>query len=102
MGVSGGKRHELDSPNLNGHLSHHPALLYNLPLRRAEIGCGWQGKLNPVPRFTLKPFQNLTSPHKKPNASDWPASVLKVIFRPPGTASLGVRGLTSLFELPEG
>ncbi|GBN31360.1 hypothetical protein AVEN_98839-1 [Araneus ventricosus] len=37
-GVIGRKRHELDSLNLGGHLSHHPTLSYNLPLRRRGMG----------------------------------------------------------------
>ncbi|GBM88193.1 hypothetical protein AVEN_57949-1 [Araneus ventricosus] len=38
-----GKRRELDSPNLGGHFSHHLSPYYNLPFRRAEMGCGLQG-----------------------------------------------------------
>ncbi|GBN75939.1 hypothetical protein AVEN_255327-1 [Araneus ventricosus] len=39
----GKMQHELDSPNMGGHLPHHPKPCYNLPLRRSETVCGWQG-----------------------------------------------------------
>ncbi|GBN11299.1 hypothetical protein AVEN_151131-1, partial [Araneus ventricosus] len=39
-GVFGRKRHELDSPNLGGHLPHHSIFCHNLPLRLTEMGCG--------------------------------------------------------------
>ncbi|GBM99228.1 hypothetical protein AVEN_182334-1 [Araneus ventricosus] len=42
-GVFGRKRHELDLPNLGGHLPHNLILFYNFPLRRTEMGCGWIG-----------------------------------------------------------
>ncbi|GBL75997.1 hypothetical protein AVEN_234312-1 [Araneus ventricosus] len=42
-GVFGRKRHELDSPNLGGHLPHHPTSCYNLPLRRSEMAVVGKG-----------------------------------------------------------
>ncbi|GBM20152.1 hypothetical protein AVEN_274042-1, partial [Araneus ventricosus] len=36
-GASGRKRHELDSPNLGGHLPHHHTSCYNHPLRCREM-----------------------------------------------------------------
>ncbi|GBN22519.1 hypothetical protein AVEN_187823-1 [Araneus ventricosus] len=39
----GRNRHELDSPNLDGHLPPHHTSCYNLPLGRTEMGCGLQG-----------------------------------------------------------
>ncbi|GBN31914.1 hypothetical protein AVEN_64438-1 [Araneus ventricosus] len=37
----GREPHDLDSPNLDGHLPPHPC--YSLQLRRTEIDCGLQG-----------------------------------------------------------
>ncbi|GBN64587.1 hypothetical protein AVEN_189781-1 [Araneus ventricosus] len=86
-GVFGRKRHELDSPNLGGHLPRHSTLYYNLLLRRTEMGCGWQGQLYLLPHLSPKRPQNFTSPQMKTTASDRPSSLLREIFRPPGTAS---------------
>ncbi|GBN49556.1 hypothetical protein AVEN_108844-1 [Araneus ventricosus] len=43
QGVLGRERQELDSPTLGGHLHHHYILCYNLPEKRMEMGCVWQG-----------------------------------------------------------
>ncbi|GBL92583.1 hypothetical protein AVEN_131413-1 [Araneus ventricosus] len=43
--------HELNSPNLGGHLPHPPNPCYNLSLRRKEMGCGCQGQLDPPTTF---------------------------------------------------
>ncbi|GBM17634.1 hypothetical protein AVEN_200881-1 [Araneus ventricosus] len=40
-GVLGRKRHELDSPNLGGHLPHHPTFCYYHPVKHTEMSCGW-------------------------------------------------------------
>ncbi|GBN29315.1 hypothetical protein AVEN_167141-1, partial [Araneus ventricosus] len=40
-GDFGRKRHELDSPNLGGHLPLTSC--YNLPVRCSGMDCGWQG-----------------------------------------------------------
>ncbi|GBO29875.1 hypothetical protein AVEN_56735-1, partial [Araneus ventricosus] len=53
-GLFGRKRHELDSPNLGGHLPRHPTPWYNLSLRCTEMGCGAQGELDPLSRLSPK------------------------------------------------
>ncbi|GBN44649.1 hypothetical protein AVEN_204992-1, partial [Araneus ventricosus] len=53
---------------------------YNLPLKRTEMGCGWQEQLDPLPRLSPKRSQNLTSPQKKPTASDRLSSLLRGHF----------------------
>ncbi|GBN70254.1 hypothetical protein AVEN_176534-1, partial [Araneus ventricosus] len=68
-GVFGRKLYELDSSNLGGHLPYHPIPCYNFPFRRREMGYDWQGQLDPLPRFSPKRSQNLTSSQKKPTAS---------------------------------
>ncbi|GBL87733.1 hypothetical protein AVEN_81344-1 [Araneus ventricosus] len=73
-------RHELNSPNLGGHLPHNPNPCCNLPLRPMEMGCGTQGWLAPLPRLYPKRSQNLISPQKKPTASDRPSSLLRGNF----------------------
>ncbi|GBM43778.1 hypothetical protein AVEN_109630-1 [Araneus ventricosus] len=72
--IFGRKRHELDSPNLDGHLPHHPSPCYNLPLK---LSCGWQGSLDPLLRLSPKRSQNITFPQKKPSASDRPSPLLR-------------------------
>ncbi|GBO29419.1 hypothetical protein AVEN_11085-1 [Araneus ventricosus] len=69
--------HELNSPNLGGHLPHHPTPCYNQPLRRTEMGCGWQGYLDPLSHLSPKRSQNLTFLQTKPTASDRPSSMLR-------------------------
>ncbi|GBN86164.1 hypothetical protein AVEN_131806-1 [Araneus ventricosus] len=54
------KRHKLGSPNLGGHLPHHPMLCYTLPLRRTEMGCGFWA---PYPGYVLSDLK--TSPPSK-------------------------------------
>ncbi|GBN36563.1 hypothetical protein AVEN_122749-1 [Araneus ventricosus] len=49
----------MDSPNLGGHLPHHPC--YNLPLRHTEMGCGLQGYLDTLQGLSPKRSQNLPS-----------------------------------------
>ncbi|GBO08299.1 hypothetical protein AVEN_171613-1 [Araneus ventricosus] len=79
-GLFGRKRHEVGSPKMGGHF-FHPNPFYNLPLKRKEMGCGSQGYLDPLPRLSPKRSQNLTSPQKKPNASDPPSSLLRGNFK---------------------
>ncbi|GBL92421.1 hypothetical protein AVEN_8113-1 [Araneus ventricosus] len=65
-GDFGSKRHELDSPNLGGHLLHHPIPCYNLPK-----GVGkWPvvGKENWIPyRAYLLSDLRTSSPSKEEN-----------------------------------
>ncbi|GBM61348.1 hypothetical protein AVEN_150493-1 [Araneus ventricosus] len=44
---------------------YHPTPCYNLPLRRTEMGCGWQGQL--VPLWLLSPKRNPNLPSKEAN-----------------------------------
>ncbi|GBO35268.1 hypothetical protein AVEN_247508-1 [Araneus ventricosus] len=79
QGSFGRKPHELDSSNLGGHLPPHLLLLASLKthgngLRFAKI-IGHH-----LPRLSPKQSQNLTSPQKKPTASDRPSSLLKGNF----------------------
>ncbi|GBM93971.1 hypothetical protein AVEN_22639-1 [Araneus ventricosus] len=50
------------------------------------MGFGWQGalELDSLLRLSPKRSQNLTSPQKKPSASDWSSLLLRESFRPPG------------------
>ncbi|GBN65432.1 hypothetical protein AVEN_82596-1, partial [Araneus ventricosus] len=48
-GVFGRKRHELDSPNLGGHLPRSLTPCYNLPLRRREMGVVCKDNWIPYP-----------------------------------------------------
>ncbi|GBN83204.1 hypothetical protein AVEN_96447-1, partial [Araneus ventricosus] len=72
------KRHELNSPNLGGHLPHYTTLCYNLPLRKWAAVCkdNWTLLL----RLSPKPSQNLNSLQNKPTASNRPSSVLEGNF----------------------
>ncbi|GBN00778.1 hypothetical protein AVEN_168995-1 [Araneus ventricosus] len=67
-GLFGRMRHELNSPNLGGHLPH-PYPLYSLPLKRTEMGCDGQEQLDRRPCLSPKRCRNLTTSQKKPNAS---------------------------------
>ncbi|GBM33684.1 hypothetical protein AVEN_54815-1 [Araneus ventricosus] len=73
-------RHELDSPNLGGHLPHLPNPCCNLPLRRTKMGCCGQGEMEPPPPLYRKRSQKLPSPQKKPPALDRPSSLLRGNF----------------------
>ncbi|GBO29206.1 hypothetical protein AVEN_117876-1 [Araneus ventricosus] len=55
-GYFGRLRHELDSPNLRGHLPHHPCC--NPPLRRTEMGCGGEDNWNPYSAYLLSDLRN--------------------------------------------
>ncbi|GBM74510.1 hypothetical protein AVEN_178448-1 [Araneus ventricosus] len=59
-------RHELDSPNMGGHLPHHSTLCYNLPLRRSEMGCGCKGNWISYLAY-LRSDLRTPLPLKKPN-----------------------------------
>ncbi|GBO14514.1 hypothetical protein AVEN_88529-1 [Araneus ventricosus] len=54
-GPFGRKRHELDSPNLGGHLPPHLTPSYKLPLRHTEMGCGLQGLLDTLTAVRTSP-----------------------------------------------
>ncbi|GBM55502.1 hypothetical protein AVEN_264872-1 [Araneus ventricosus] len=57
----------LDSPNLGCH-HHHTTPCYNIPLRRTEMGCGWQGNWTPYRAYlrsglrTLPPLKRRQPP----------------------------------------
>ncbi|GBO26808.1 hypothetical protein AVEN_82608-1 [Araneus ventricosus] len=76
QGLFGRMRHELNSPNLGGHLPCHLTPCYNLPLRCTKMGCDGQGLSDPLLRLSPKRFQNLTSRQKKPTASGRLSSML--------------------------
>ncbi|GBM82597.1 hypothetical protein AVEN_201876-1 [Araneus ventricosus] len=65
QGYFGRLRHELDSPNLRGHLPHPLTPCRNLPLRRTEMGCGGKDNWNPYRTYILSDLR--TSPSLKRN-----------------------------------
>ncbi|GBN35586.1 hypothetical protein AVEN_183899-1 [Araneus ventricosus] len=78
-GTFGRKRHELESPNLGGHLPPStPAITFPSGARKWDAVC--KGIWIPLPQLSPKRSQNLISPQKKPTASDGPSSLLKGKF----------------------
>ncbi|GBM53399.1 hypothetical protein AVEN_103787-1 [Araneus ventricosus] len=74
----GRKRHEMDSPNLGGHFPHTPCYNFRQGTRKwAAVG---KGNWIPLPRLSPKRSQNLTSPQKKPTASERPSLLLRGSF----------------------
>ncbi|GBM07584.1 hypothetical protein AVEN_230022-1 [Araneus ventricosus] len=76
--LSGRKRHELDSPNLGGHLPPPPAITFSEGARKWAVvdKDNWTS----LPRLSPKQSQNLTSFPKKPTASDQPSLLLRGNF----------------------
>ncbi|GBO26951.1 hypothetical protein AVEN_148995-1, partial [Araneus ventricosus] len=58
LGYSERLRHELDSPNLRGHMPHHRTPCSNLPLRHMEMGCGGKDNWNPYRADLLSDLRN--------------------------------------------
>ncbi|GBN44581.1 hypothetical protein AVEN_126150-1 [Araneus ventricosus] len=66
QGLFGRKRHELGLSQHGWSFHHHPTPCCNIPLRRTDMGCGWQGQLDPLPHLSPKRSQNLPSKETNP------------------------------------
>ncbi|GBN72327.1 hypothetical protein AVEN_207289-1 [Araneus ventricosus] len=73
----GRKRHELDSPSLDGHLPYHPTPTITFPSDARKWNVVGKDNWEPLPSLSNKRSQDLTSPQKKPTALDRPSSVLR-------------------------